>query len=263
MGHFYEQLTDGVVTPRHFVPMTSRPDELRPTRISDVRKWWNEGRQVVPSVTTVLNVLDKPGLNTWRVDSHLRVAINVDQRTDVEQWIAEVKRLAELEMDKAPQAGTDIHKSLEMWFADQLDDLPADEHIDICVNVERVISIETAVEKLGVSPWQPERNFVDARGFGGQADLSGSGWVIDFKSKQTADKFKPGKMAYDEHKMQLAAYREGLGMPSARCANVFICLEDGQVDFHEHKPDELDKGWQLFQHALAIWQLQHGHGPGG
>ena len=95
-------------------------------------------------------------------------------------------------------------------------------------------------------------------GFGGQVDLHNVQWVIDFKSKTTADKFKPGKMAYDEHRIQLSAYRIGLDMPTARCANVFISLEDGQVDFHEHTEAELDKGWRLFQHALSIWQIQNG-----
>jgi len=101
--------------------------------------------------------------------------------------------------------------------------------------------------------------------YGGQVDLIAPNaflidqpnWIIDYKTKQTADKFKPGKMVYDEHGMQLAAYRKGLKLPRARCANVFICLEDGQIDFHEHKEEELQKGWEMFQCCLKLWQLQN------
>lgn len=248
--HFYEATETGVEA-RHFVPLVSRPGEIRPTRISDVRKMWAEGRDVVPSVTTVLNVLAKPGLENWKIDRHLTVAfdaaINMNQRDD---WIAEVRRLTELEMDKAPTAGSDLHKSLEEFFRGNLDDSHDDYRI--CHGVHQSIEMIT-----GYRGWEAERRFVSPLGYGGQVDLCGGDWVIDFKTKQTADKFKPGKMAFDEHVMQLAAYREGLGLPRAKAANVFICLEDGQVNFHEHTEEELQRGWRMFQHALALWQEQN------
>ena len=256
--HFYQQTADGV-QPRHYVEMSTKPGQLRPTRMSDVKKAAANGDVWVPSVTTVLNVLDKPGLNTWRVDMHLEVAATLAEKLprapeclqfSRDKFLEECKRLTELELDKAPSAGTDIHKELEQFYSGT-DPLHL-EHGSLCVTVDNEI-----FERTGhLHHWQPERNFV-SNGYGGQVDLSGNGWVIDFKSKQAADKFKPGKMAYNEHRMQLAAYREGLGMPTARAANVFVCLEDGQVDFHEHSEDELQKGWHMFQHALAIWQLQH------
>ena len=119
MSHYYENTESGVL-PRHFVEMASRPGELRPTRITDVRKWWKEGRVVVPSVTTVINVLDKAALNNWKIDRHLeQVWLNLPRLereysdTSIPErlydFTSEVKRLTELEMDKAPKAGTDIH----------------------------------------------------------------------------------------------------------------------------------------------------------
>jgi hypothetical protein len=86
--------------------------------------------------------------------------------------------------------------------------------------------------------------------------LISDNWVIDFKTKQEASKFKPGKMAYDEHRLQLAAYRMGLDVPNARCANVFICLEDGQVDFQEHLQLDLKKAELIFTHCVEIWHLK-------
>ena len=256
MGHYYEKLSDGQVQPRHFVPMTSRPDELRPSRITDIRKMWKEGRDVTPSVTTVGNVLAKHALINWKIDQHLIQAWAIDPETrkheDMNEYefIKEVKRLTELQMDIAPSAGTDFHKAMENYINGELD-VKHSLYV-LCMNVKDVL-----IEKIGelTSEWITEKNFV-SNGYGGQIDLTPPEWVIDYKTKQTADKFKPGKMVYPEHHMQLAAYRKGVS-PTARCANIFVCLEDGQIDFHEHKEEELEKGWDLFHHALMIWQIQN------
>lgn len=257
MGHFYQETEQGVV-PKHFVEMTSRPGELRPTRITDVRKWWEQGQLVVPSVTTVLDVLAKHALINWKIDQHLIQAFkHLDKPRDEgyseSDYIFDIKRFTELEMDKAPSAGTDFHKLMEQYINGEITN--EDPNFNLCFKTFDVIFEKTN----GIDTWEPEINFISNLGFGGQIDLSNnpnSPWIIDYKTKQTADKFKPGKMAYDDHRMQLAAYRMGIGQPSARCANVFVCLEDGQIDFHEHSQEELEKGWGLFQHALEIWKLQ-------
>jgi len=251
MGHYYEKTETGV-QPMHFVPLVSRPDELRPTRITDVRKWWKEGRIVHPSVTTVQGVLNKPALESWKIDRHLDQAWVTDpDKWNLEDYRTEVKRLTEIEMDRAPRAGTDIHNALELFSGGEL---PGDDpNYALCEKV-----IDKVVEITGHKDWIIERRFVDDEyGYGGQVDLYRENWVIDFKSKQTADKFKPGKMCYDDQKIQLAAYRQALA-PRASCANVFICLEDGQIDFHELTDDDLIRGWDMFYHALELWKIQNG-----
>ncbi|HIF60863.1 MAG TPA: hypothetical protein EYQ26_15480, partial [Rhodospirillales bacterium] len=140
-------------------------------------------------------------------------------------------------MDLAPSAGTDFHKSQEE-FTNNL--LPrSHEHYDLCATVESVITKETHVDD---SIWTTEKSFVH-EGYGGQADLylynDNVEWIIDYKTKQTADKFKPGKMVYSNHSEQLAAYRAAIA-PKARCVNVFVCLESGEVDFHEHTEEQLE-----------------------
>lgn len=260
--HFYEK-TDAGVLPQHFTEMTSRPGQLRPTRMTDVRKWWREGREIVPSVTTVLNVLAKPALVNWKIDQHLKQAfsftydrggyVSADWQED--NYIQEIKRLTELEMDKAPGAGSDLHTSLQNFVIGNLD--PHEKDYKLCCLVMSEIEMKANIDYLDCDP---EKSFV-ANGYGGQIDLVSEAfepeWIIDYKTKQTADKFKPGKMVWDEHKMQLAAYRMGLDLPNARCANVFICLENGEIDFHEHTQEQLAQGWALFQHCLAIWNLQN------
>ena len=261
MAHYYEKLDDGAVIPRHFVPLVSRPDDIRPTRITDVKKMWKEERLVVPSVTTVLNVLDKAALNNWKINQYVDTAYTLSPADyqSVELWNDAVRYKTDMQMELAPKAGTDFHGLMEKYVLGVLAD--PDEK-ELCRSVFDVILEKVNLIEIGLNKtypqygFNPEVNFVDS-GYGGQVDLVISDkWLIDYKTKATADKFKPGKMAYNDHRMQLAAYRKAIA-PDARCANVFICLEDGQVDFHEHTEDELEKGWQLFEHALAIWNLQN------
>lgn len=244
--HFYTQTGE----PRHFVEMKTRPGELRPTRTSDAKK---EGW--VPSVTTILNMLDKPALLNWKVDQHLIQAFNLNSLegfSTVEQFIQYVKDKTQEQMDIAPQAGTDFHVLMEKsWRNEPL----TDEEFKLCYPV-----YETIISNTGYLPAEPEVRFAHPLGFAGMTDLvmaAATEWVIDYKTKQTTDKFKPGKMAYPDHSRQLAAYRVGLGMPSARCANVFICLEDGQIDFHEHKEEDLQRGWETFKDCLNIWKREN------
>ena len=256
--HFYSK--DG--EPRHWVPMAKDATKMRPTRTADAKKnGW------VPSVTTILNTLDKPALVDWKVRQHLETAYDVDgSGMELSDYIAEVKRLTELRMDAAPSAGTDIHDILERWMLGE----KVTERPDIIKNVSDAIK-----EHAGTTALIPEVRFASPAGFAGMADIFmpdsaaydlrapggmsefDPGWVIDYKTKMTADKFKPGKMAYADHARQLAAYRNGLGVPDARCANLFICIETGEVDFHEHAQSSLDRGWGTFLDCLSIWQREN------
>lgn len=220
----------------------------------------------VPSVTTILNVLDKAALTNWKIEQHLEQAYHkpsqyirkdgTGYKFELDEYIAEVKRLTALQMDKAPSAGTDFHKAMEKYVGEDV--LEKDHPLfALCVGVyDSIAKRVDAEENYSPLEWNPEVNFVHGS-YGGQIDLAiADEWLIDYKTKATAAKFKPGKMAYQDHKMQLAAYRQAIA-PNARAANVFVCLEDGQVDFHEHTEQDLEWGWEMFQHALAIWNLQN------
>jgi hypothetical protein len=61
--------------------------------------------------------------------------------------------------------------------------------------------------------------------------------------------------------MHLAAYRIGLGMPNARCANVFASVSHpGLVKVKEWSEEELRRGWAMFQALLNFWQLKNKFG---
>ena len=60
--------------------------------------------------------------------------------------------------------------------------------------------------------------------------------------------------------MQLSAYRVGLGIPEARCANVFVSRSvPDLVVVREWSLEDLDRGWEMFVHLLQFWQLKNSH----
>mgnify|MGYP006402117801 CR=1 FL=1 len=262
MGHYYEKTKDGDVLPRHYVEMATRPGEMRPTRITDVRRMWGDNRAVVPSVTTVMDVLGKPALQNWKIDRHLESAWQILLDTNKYsfdtslKYMNEVKRQTEIAMDAAPKAGTDFHNSIELYFNGELD--KGHEHYNLCEKVQAEIMEKTGCTSEAI--FNTEVSFVDG-GYGGQCDLHVSDvhedWIIDFKTKQTADKFKPRKMVYDEHYMQLSAYSKAIIGDIDRSANVFVCLENDAIDFHEHKKEDLIKGWMMFDCCLELWNLKN------
>jgi len=253
--HFYTE-KNGKVEPRHFVPMSKDPNRTRASRITDAKKALKDGEVWMPSVTTVLNILDKPALVNWKVDKHLDEAYRMardGQNVLLDEWKDKVKARTQEALDAAPQAGTDIHKILEdyLWSESLPNTLPQVE-IDIIKNVEKALAqrgIGAEIEK--------EKYFINSEhGFAGCADLVSDTWVIDYKSKQEADKFKVGKMQYPEHIRQLAAYGKSMCKDGFRAANIFICLETGEIDFHESNHENLQKGFLTFLDCLSIYKRE-------
>ena len=81
------------------------------------------------------------------------------------------------------------------------------------------------------------------------------GVVVDFKTKEVPlEKVVP----YDEHIMQMAAYRELLGLEGARCGIMFVNGLTNEVKLCEIPEDELQKGLKCFFHLLRFFQLKSG-----
>ena len=250
--HFYTKTATGI-EPRHFVTQKNDPTKQRASRTSDAKAALKAGEKWYASVTTILGVLDKPALISWKIDQHLKTVFegnnSLEGHCDFDSFARHIKALTEARLDEAPKAGTNIHNVLEKYFRDSV--IPDDEiELKICKNVEAVL-----LENCGKQEWEYEKYFVDEeRGFAGCADLVSLEWVVDYKSKQEAVKFKPGKMAYPEHSRQLGAYAHGFKILLPKAANIFICLENGEVDFHRHCADDICNGWFDFSDCLNIFE---------
>jgi len=263
MGHFYSLEDDGVIKPRHFTSyakprIVNGREVLRASTVGDLRKWLKNGEKCAASVTTILDVLAKPALVNWQIDRHLEQVydkgVDLLKQDSFDSFKKEVKRLAQEQMDKAPKAGTDFHNSMDLCVQNILDEDVG--HYDLCQKVINLI--EDKSEITYGKRWRPEVNIFSELGYAGQADLILEGeaetWIIDYKTKETAAKFKPKKMHYDNHAQQLAAY--GFDVDTKfRAANIFVCLETGELDWHEWKQEDLTRGFEVFMSCLNIYYI--------
>jgi len=103
-----------------------------------------------------------------------------------------------------------------------------------------------------------EKSLVSEKlGCGGTVDLISIG-----KRGYVLIDFKTSKGIYPDHKIQVAAYKniyeEATG---GKVGDVFILQlgkEDGSFTYHKLSRQEIQTGWKVFKHCLALYKLQKG-----
>lgn len=221
---------------------------MRAPTLRDARKLG-----LVPGVSTIIGCCAKPGLEVWKIDQAIMAALTLP-RIDGESsdsFVSRVKVDAKETARKAAEKGTAIHAAIQGFYETghaERDFFPY------------ITASAGAVEQLvpECESWEAERSFASNLGFGGKCDLSCPVAVLDFKSKEfdaTTD-----LKTWDEHSMQLAAYRHGLGMPKARCAIVYVSVTNpGLAKLIEIPEEELQQGWKMFAGLLAYWTAKTGY----
>ena len=221
----------------------------RATTLRDARK---EG--LLPSVTTIINLMSKPALSSWLQQQVLLAALTLPRESNEpeQEWLKRVMSDSKATGREAAERGTAIHNIIQGYFEQMyLPEKP--------VYLDAIDS--TLKSAFGSQLWLSEKSFGHHLGYGGKCDLmakpmngQGSGFVVDFKTKDTdLDKVD----IYFEHELQLAAYREGLNLPNARCAILFVNGKTNQVKLVEIEEPQLQKSWECFQHLLRVYQIKN------
>jgi len=230
VGHWYTH--EGA--PCHF------QQDGKDTNLRHARK-----QNLVPSVTGVLDMLDKPGLLNYKINHILAAAWEAKDSPQVGSYaeFAQIARENAGEHSKqAREKGSAVHKALE----DDANGEVPEAHHKIVDRVVTAIHNEFGdMEKSLV----PEATFAHKSGYGGAVDLSCPKLILDYKYK--IDGLKK-KMVYEDHIRQLAAYRDGLGYKDALCGNVFISDDEVQIVMIPEK--DLIWGRENFQLMLALWK---------
>lgn len=222
----------------------------RPTTLRDARKL-----DLVPSVTTIIRCAAAPGLENWKAQQVLLAALTTTRREDESEpaYLQRIMEDSREQAKKAAERGTAIHAAIQGWFEDpSICEQSMWPFIDGAYN--------TATAWFPDSSWKPELSFSHPLGFGGKCDLSCQAAVIDFKTKEFAE--GDNLKTWDEHAMQLAAYREGLGLPTARCAIVYVSVTNpGLARLIEIPEQDLVRGWDCFRSLLQFWQAKSRYWP--
>ncbi len=260
MGHFYT--AEGL--PMYEVPYADPRKGLRATTLGDAKKLG-----LAKSVTTVLDVPDKPALLTWKTEQVLKAAYEASNHEAFETWKKKVLYEASKIGRDSANRGAEIHNVLEQYY------LGNDLRLGDLEYISPVVAF--MAEQFPGVKWIPEQSFTSKTyGFGGRVDMySPEGIVLDFKTKATSDIKK--MVAYAGHHMQTAAYTVGLsendlfetrgccgGLPHKHVKrfNLFISTEQpGLLNLTESL--DFEKDWEMFEALNTYWDLSNNYKFGG
>jgi hypothetical protein len=248
-GHWYDK--DG--NPAYTVPYADPSKGERSTTLRDARKFG-----FFPSVTTVMGVCAKPGLERWKVNNAIDSALTLPVK-DGESLDAYKQRViidAQEQASKAAELGTEIHGALENYFRTGT----------VHANYEKIITAtDFAIsEAFPECRGEAERSFTSRdHGYGGKVDFCSfdKELVIDFKTKEFGEDDK--RIHWPEQVYQLAAYAEGLGMDLdvVTLANVFVSVNNpGLVKIHIWKTDHR-QDFRTFKMMLELWKCLKDYDP--
>lgn len=254
-GHWYT--VDG--QPAYEV--AAKSGEMRPTTLRDARKL-----NLLPSVTTILKILHKQGLQDWLIEQAVLAALTTP-RLDGEELDAFVnrvlhtERVQDQESQRAKDRGTEIHNGIETVL--QGGQIAAELEPWVMPVTSYLMSRGTVVatEKILVGD-----------GYAGRVDLiqniGTDTWIWDFK---TTKKLPKSDKAWDEHVLQLGAYAAAhdrgvkWNHRNIRTGNIYIStLEPGEFAVCEHDPETLHWGdvyWKGFKPILEFWQWSNRYKP--
>mgnify|MGYP001611741959 FL=1 len=235
-GHWYDK--DG--KPCYEVPYADPSKGLRPATLGDAKKLG-----LYPGVTTIIREAAKPGLERWKQEQILLAALTLPKIEGEPEadYIARIIRDSQEQGKQAAAQGTEIHAAIEGRniagaFSDYV--------------FEAVTAVQTWMPG---TEWTQEQSFSHPSGFGGKVDDHTTNALVDYKS---TDKPLETLKLWDEHAQQLAAYREGLGMPQARCAIVYVSRLKPEARLIEIPEKDLQRGWDMFQALLSYFYARTG-----
>ena len=204
------------------------------TKVHTVYKLSDGSR--VPSVTTILGILNKPALLDWA-------------------WRCGCDGLDyKAVRDQAADIGTLAHYLILCYLKGETPDTSEYSAQDITQAETCLIKYWDWEKENPIEPVLVEEVLVSERyGFGGTIDclakLNGELILIDHKT---------GKGIYPEMFYQLAAYRALLDEHGHHIASARILRigRDKNEGFEERVMTDLSKQWQIFTHCLEIYRLQ-------
>jgi hypothetical protein len=260
-SHWY--FPDG--TPLHEVPRADGNGK-RPTTLRDARKLG-----LFPSVTNVLSILAKPGLDAWKQEQAILAALTLP-RTEEETLDDFARRVItdmNSEVGRAADLGSAVHAAIEGYA--QGGWLPEDKEIARLFEPARQwFDAEVAqVHSVEIATGHPEW------GYAGRVDLvatlksTGRPTVVDFKTQKVRrgkdGSFKP--ILHDTWPLQLEAYRQALasrdkGLTDAAIASVVIgSTEPVPVVVKVWEDSDKPGFFRAFLAARDLWVWQKNYCP--
>jgi len=262
MSHYYTTLGE----PMHFVPK-ARGKGDRPTTIRDARKL-----NLIPSVTSILSINDKPGLNNWKLRTALADSFaNRPFANETEQqFVARISDMATRRGEAIMDFGTAIHNAIEQALSgkdnwNQSVTHPQGYEHQLAEFVNPVLELFTDNKWRAVDL----EKVLIGDGYAGTSDCIYIGddeyGIIDFKT--TADATKDERdLVRLEYPTQIALYHmaeHGFIGDKAVGYNIFISRDTniGAVKAVRYDAERLRAEYEFGMRCVLNWQHINNHKP--
>lgn len=221
----------------------------------------------VPSVTTILGVLDKPALPRWAALEVATYAV-----THADSWRDLPPRDAVELLKKAPwgktknaaDAGTDAHAYCEALLRGTANPIPQQDMFSPLYGkaLENVAALVAAVkpQPLAIEATAWSNGFGYAGTFDGLHIIDGQVTLVDLKTS---------KDVYPDYALQLAAYRfadaivtpdgDDLVMPEIQRCQIWHAPKEGAWSVVDVRADHDE--FAAFRAALEVWKWKQDHAP--
>jgi len=220
----------------------------RNTTLADARKL-----SLVPSVTGIIGVSAKPGLEEWKIKEGIKSAmvLNIESDETIDEYVRRCREHSKLIGQKSAERGSEIHYEIEEGFVSGKE---SESYLAIFDWLDTHYPLET---------WIAEDSFCAKEGYGGKIDLySETGIFIDFKTKDDLSGKDPKRLVYDEHGMQLSTYVQGCGFDKAERISIFVDREDTSlIACHVWDEETHSKHKDMFNALLTYWKLTKNYDP--
>ena len=254
MGHWYTK--DG----RAMHEVKNAKGGLRATTLRDARKFG-----LLPSVTTILGIIAKPGLVKWQVEQGILSALTLprEEGESLDDFAKRVSEDAVEQVKDAADLGTRVHASIEDWLNKQkmTDDAEVKPYLDAFINFWEGSKAKHI--------WS--EHILTAPDYAGTGDLlielpEEGRVLVDIKTT----KFRELKRGFEctfwpEWRYQLAAYADIIG-PDVKIGNLAFAKNtpDGdpiRYEFRVYTEEEQKHALAAFHHALDLWKIINNYYP--
>jgi hypothetical protein len=222
--------------------------------------------QVVPSVTTVLRLLAKDGLDRWKLRTvaeaavhHRRHLEDLRARYGDEEAARRLAQAADRVAGRAAERGTAVHCYAEAWAKGEALPEPAPEHEGYLRAFEAF-----------VAGWRPRFLGAEATVWAKEAGYAGTldAWaVVEVEGRRHLIDYKTSKAVYPEAALQLAAlanapevvHPDGAREPAPRVEGGLVVRlgADGGYAVHAVNVGPTGFAWQAFARLVGVWWLFH------
>lgn len=227
----------------------------RNTTVADARKMG-----LLPSVTSVLGIMDKPQLTAWKIEQAIMSSLTLPKEDgeSLEDYAKRVVKDSKESTSKAAEHGTRMHEQMEHILLKRAHSKDAD--LQPYIKTFK----EWAEDNVEETYWC-EKALVGA-GYAGRCDayvrLKGIGdAIIDLKNRKVNPKYDP---FYDSDCAQLWAYRIASENPKCACISVVLAANDPEtLVIHRWDDNELYEAGVAFQAMLKVWAWSKKYNPPG